>query len=333
MTEQIDSPEHSRQDYNLLRDLFAEGFSRSDIVGIVKTSKTPVALTYYFQSLEKIYGPAPRKRRKTPWRQEDDQQTDTENENAIEDNRPALSCQETIPIDPELTEQNDSPCTTDGSQDKRERQDSTKPFGQYTSMSAHEVVELFDSDNARHVRSFAENVSMAQAVSEGSVSTRPTETTAEECNEMLKAENEQLHQQLKDVTSYMNQQVRELEPVFKKLEQSKQKVLESGKYKQYLVIQDLRANQKIPWKDVPAKFEAQTGLRRSETTLQAIFRSMNETLESAGFKEPKQDIPDEPPKPNSVSNVFYHAKSQFFSDRVSSSILSGIDCHHEYCTE
>lgn len=316
MTEQIDSPEHSRKDYDLLRDMFAEGFSRSDIVGLVKTSKTPVALSYYFQSLEKIYGLAPRKRRKTPWRQEDDQQTDTENENGIEDNRPALSCQETIPIDPELAK-NDSPCMTDGSQ--------AKPCGQYTSMSAHEVVGPSDSDNG--------SVSITQAVSECSVSTRPTEMTAEECNEMLKAENERLHQQLKDVTSYMNQQVRELEPVFKTLERSKQKVLESSKYKKYLVIQDLKVNQKFPWRDIPAKFEAQTGHQLSETTLRAIFSSMNENLESAGFKEPKQDIPDEPPKPNSVSNIFYRAESQPFSHRVSSSILSDIDYHHEYCTE
>ena len=201
-------------------------------------------------------------------------------------------------------------------------------------MSAYEVVGLSDSDNARHGRSFAErSVSIAQAVSEGSVSTRPTETTVKEYNKMLKAENEQLHQQLKDVTSYVSQQVRELEPVFKKLERSKQKVLESSKYKKYLVIQDLKVNQKFPWKDIPAKFEAQTGLRLSESTLQSIFSSMNENLESAGLKEPKQDILDEPPKPNSVSNIFYRAESQPFSHRVSSSILSDIDYHHEYCTE
>jgi hypothetical protein len=99
------------------------------------------------------------------------------------------------------------------------------------------------------------------------------------------------------------------------------------------VIQDLKVNQKFPWKDIPAKFEVQTGLQLSETTLRSIFSSMNENLESAGLKEPKQDIPDEPPKPNSVSNIFYRAESQPFSHRVSSSILSDIDYHHEYCTE
>jgi hypothetical protein len=165
----------------------------------------------------------------------------------------------------------------------------------------------------------------------GSVSTIPTETTPEECNETLKAENKRLNQRFKDVTSFVDQQVKELEPVLQKLQRSRQALLESSRYQDYLTIQGLK-DQKIPWRHIPTKFRELTERQETESSLRRLFSSMNEALELAGIKEPEQDILDEPPKPNSVSHIFKQ-KVNHFSHRVSSSILSDIDYHPYYCTE
>jgi hypothetical protein len=71
------------EDYDLLRDMYADGLSRSDIVQLLGTTKMPQTLSMYIRSLESKFGRLLGKDERNGGGK-NDQNTDSDKEGGVE---------------------------------------------------------------------------------------------------------------------------------------------------------------------------------------------------------------------------------------------------------